>query len=146
SPLNAPAKDPNYHNQDVIIILSDGINTQDRWYTSATSIDNRQRILCDDIKNAGVTIYAIQVNTSNDPTSSALQYCTGTRTGVADADNFSLLATPTQIIATLNQTGTGLPTLRISNWRARAPLAPRHRSRRWRFSRCRIGGPRSPTI
>src|SRR5262249_5121490 len=79
SPRNAPAKAPTSHNQDVIILLSDGINTQDRWYTSATSTDNRQRILCDDIKNAGVTIYAIQVNTSNDPTSSVLQYCAGTR-------------------------------------------------------------------
>ena len=35
--------------------------------------DNRQRILCDNIKNAGVTIYTIQVNVSNDPTSSVLQ-------------------------------------------------------------------------
>ena len=115
TPLDAPAKDPNYQYQDIIIILSDGINTQDRWYTSATSIDNRQRILCDNIKNAGVTIYAIQVNTGNDPTSSVLQYCAGTRATVADASKFFLLTTPSQIITTFNEIGTGLSKLRISN-------------------------------
>jgi Flp pilus assembly protein TadG len=115
SPLNAPAKDPNYLYQDIIIILSDGINTQDRWYSNATSIDTRQRTLCDNIKNAGVTIYAIQVNTSNDPTSSVLQYCAGTRATVADASKFYLLTTPNQIITTFNQIGTGLSKLRISN-------------------------------
>jgi hypothetical protein len=115
SPLNAPAKDSNYQYQDIIIILSDGINTQDRWYSNASSIDTRQRILCDNIKNAGVTIYSIQVNTSNDPTSSVLQYCAGTRSGVADAGKFYLLTTPDQIITTFNQIGVGLSKLRISN-------------------------------
>jgi Flp pilus assembly protein TadG len=115
TPLNAPAKDPNYLYQDIIIILSDGLNTQDRWYTSQTSIDNRQRILCDNIKNAGVTIYAIQVNVSNDATSSVLQYCAGTHATVADASKFFLLTTPGQIITTFNQIGTGLSKLRISN-------------------------------
>ena len=115
TPLSAPAKDPNYLYQDIIIILSDGLNTQDRWYTSATSIDNRQRILCDNIKNAGVTIYAIQVNVSNDPTSSVLQYCAGTKATVADASKFFLLTTPSQIITTFNQIGIGLSKLRISN-------------------------------
>jgi len=115
SPLNTPAKDPNYQYQDIIIILSDGINTQDRWYSNSTSIDNRQRVLCDNIKNAGVTIYAIQVNTSNDPTSSVLQYCAGTRATVADASKFYLLTTPDQIITAFNQIGTGLSKLHLSN-------------------------------
>jgi len=115
SPLNAPAKDPNYQYTDIIIILSDGLNTQDRWYTSANSIDNRQRTLCDNIKNAGVTIYSIQVNVGKDPTSSVLQYCAGTRATVADASKFFLLTTPNQIITTFNQIGTGLSKLRISN-------------------------------
>jgi Flp pilus assembly protein TadG len=115
TPLNAPAKDPNYTYQDVIIILSDGLNTQDRWYTNQTSIDNRQRILCDNIKTAGVTIYTIQVNVSNDPTSSVLQYCAGTKAGVADASKFFLLTSPNEIITTFNQIGVGLSKLRISN-------------------------------
>jgi len=115
APLNAPAKDSSYQYQDIIIVLSDGMNTQDRWYTSSSSIDNRQRILCDNIKNAGVTIYSIQVNTSNDPTSSVLQYCAGTRAGVADAGKFYLLTSPDQMITTFNQIGVGLSKLRIAN-------------------------------
>ncbi len=119
SPLNAPAEDPNYTYQHVVIILSDGLNTQDRWYgngsTWSQQVDARQEILCDNMKNAGVTIYAIQVNTDNEATSAVLQYCAGTKAGVADAGKFFLLTTPNQIITTFNQIGTGLSKLRISN-------------------------------
>src|SRR6202011_3134500 len=115
TPLNAPDKDPNYQYQDIIIILSDGLNTEDRWYTNATSIDNRQKILCDNIKSAGVTIYAVQVNTGNDPTSGVLQYCAGTRATVADSSKFFLLTSSSEIITTFNQIGTGLSKLRIAN-------------------------------
>jgi hypothetical protein len=40
-------------------------------------IDARQKILCDNIKAQGITIYTIQVNTSSppDPTSPVLSYC-----------------------------------------------------------------------
>ena len=62
-----------------------------------------------------MTIYSIQVNTSNDPTSSVLQYCAGTRAGVADAGKFYLLTTPSQIITTFNEIGVGLSKLRIAN-------------------------------
>ena len=74
-PFNAPAKDPNFVYKDAIVILSDGLNTQNRWYTNANSIDARQRILCDNAKAASITIYTVQVNTGGDPTSSVLQYC-----------------------------------------------------------------------
>ncbi len=40
-PLTAPPKDPDYKYTDVIILMSDGLNTQDRWYTSQNSIDKR---------------------------------------------------------------------------------------------------------
>ena len=41
APFTVPAKDPNYTYKQVIILLTDGLNTQDRWYTSAASIDAR---------------------------------------------------------------------------------------------------------
>jgi len=40
-PFTAPAMDPNYKYQQVIILLTDGLNTQDRWYTDQRSIDDR---------------------------------------------------------------------------------------------------------
>ena len=51
-PFTVPAMDPNYQYKQVIILLTDGLNTQDRWYTSAISIDNRQKMTCDNIKAA----------------------------------------------------------------------------------------------
>jgi len=114
APLNAPAKDANFQYQDIIIILSDGLNTEDRWYQDATSIDNRQKILCDNIKTAGVTIYSVQVNTGSDATSSVLQYCAGTKPQVADASKFFLLKTPTEIITTFGQIAMGLSKLRLA--------------------------------
>ena len=33
-PFTVPAKDPNYNYTQVIILLTDGLNTQDRWYTT----------------------------------------------------------------------------------------------------------------
>jgi len=73
APFTVPVMDPNYKYQQVIILLSDGLNTQDRWYTTASSIDVRQQKTCDNIKAAGITIYTVQVNTSGDPTSTLLQ-------------------------------------------------------------------------
>src|SRR4051794_23227252 len=70
APLNAPAKDANYTYKDAIILLSDGLNTEDRWPSYGNGmvqyngqIDARQKILCDNAKNAGITVYTIQVNT-----------------------------------------------------------------------------------
>jgi Flp pilus assembly protein TadG len=115
SPLSAPSKDANYQYQDIIIILSDGLNTQNRWSTDASTIDARQETLCDNIKSAGVTIYAVQVNTGNDPTSSVLQYCAGTRPQVADSGKFFLLTSAGEIVTTFSQIGTGLSKLRLAN-------------------------------
>jgi Flp pilus assembly protein TadG len=110
APLNAPAKDPNYTYKDVIILLSDGLNTQDRWYTNAASIDARQKILCDNAKNAGITIYTIQVNTSRpaDPTSSVLSYC------ASNPSDFYMLTSATQVISAFQSIGTSLSQLRVA--------------------------------
>ena len=40
SPFTIPAMDPNYKYQQVIILLTDGLNTQDRWYSNAV-LDRR---------------------------------------------------------------------------------------------------------
>jgi uncharacterized protein YegL len=115
SPLSAPDKDARYQYQDIIILLTDGLNTQNRWSTTQSVIDTRQRTLCDNIKSAGVTIYSVQVNTGNDATSSVLQYCAGAKAQVADTGKFFLLTSPNQIITTFNQIGIGLSKLRLAN-------------------------------
>jgi Flp pilus assembly protein TadG len=111
APLNAPAKDPSYTYKDAIILLSDGMNTEDRWYsgpTAAAQIDARQRILCDHAKAAGITVYTIQVNTGGDPTSAVLQYC------ASGTQNFFVVTSASQTAAVFSSIGTSLSKLRIA--------------------------------
>ena len=116
-PLTMPAKDPNYTYSDVIILLTDGLNTLDRWYgngsSTSTSVDTRMYDssglgTCKNIKDSGVTIYAVQVNTGGDPTSTLLQNC------ASDSSKFFLLTSATQIITTFQAIGTNLTKLRIA--------------------------------
>ncbi len=117
-PYTAPALDPNYQYKQVIILLSDGMNTQDRWSSSQSFIDNRMydslngNGTCANIKAAGVIIYTIQVNTGGDPTSTLLQNCASNTTGTTD--HFYLLTSASQIVTVFNQIGTALSQLRIA--------------------------------
>jgi Flp pilus assembly protein TadG len=117
APLNAPAEDPNYTYSHAIIILSDGLNTEDRWpaYGNGSTqfggqIDARQKILCDNIKAQGITIYTIQVDTSSppDPTSPVLSYC------ASGPQNFFLLYSASQVVTAFNTIGTSLSQLRVA--------------------------------
>ena len=103
-----PAEDPNYKYWKVIILLTDGLNTQNRWYTDQTSIDTRQATTCANVKAAGITLYTVQVNTGGDPTSTLLQTCAST------SDKFFLLTSASQMVSTFSQIGTALSNLRIA--------------------------------
>jgi Flp pilus assembly protein TadG len=124
-PLNAPAEDSNTTYNRVIILLSDGLNTEDRWpaygngssQASGNPIDARQTLQCQNLKNATdsngqpmYTIYTIQVNTSSpaDPTSTVLQNC------ASSPDKFYMLTSSSQIVTTFNTIGTALSKLRLS--------------------------------
>jgi Flp pilus assembly protein TadG len=132
SPVPAPAEDANTTYNRVIIILSDGLNTEDRWPVNGNGgtqntgsgntqfpglIDYRQKLLCDNLKNARdsknnpmYTIYTIQANTSTpaDPTSTILQYC------ASSPDKFYMLTSSSQILTTFNAIGTALSKLRVA--------------------------------
>ena len=116
-PFTAPSMDPNYQYQQVIILLSDGLNTQDRWYgngySTSTQVDSRMDDLngngtCANIKAAGITIYTIQVNTDGSPTSTLLQNC------ASDPSKFFLLTSADEIVTTFGQIGTALSNLRLA--------------------------------
>ncbi len=120
-PFTAPAMDPDYHYQQVIILLSDGLNTQDRWYgngsSTSTQVDSRMYDshgdgTCANIKAAGITIYTIQVNTDDSPTSTLLQNCASNTTGTTD--HFFLLTSANEIVTTFGQIGTALSNLRLA--------------------------------
>jgi hypothetical protein len=90
-------------------LLTDGLNTEYRWYTSESSIDTRQQTTCDNVKAAGITIYAVQVNTGTDAKSTLLQNC------ASSSDKFFLLTTANSMVTTFNTIGTNLTKLRIAN-------------------------------
>ncbi|THD67233.1 MAG: pilus assembly protein [Bradyrhizobium sp.] len=130
APMNAPAEDSTYTYNRAIILLSDGLNTEDRWPANGDGstqnvdahgnglIDNRQALLCQNIKamidpktnGPMYTIYTIQVNTSSpaDPTSSVLQNC------ATDPSKFFMLTSANEIVTTFNSIGTSLSQLRVA--------------------------------
>ncbi len=107
-PFTVPAMDANYTYTQIIILLTDGLNTQDRWYSSQSSIDARQTLTCNNIKAANITLYTIQVNTGGDPTSTLLQNC------ASSSDKFFLLTSASEIVTTFNTIGTNLTKLRVA--------------------------------
>jgi Flp pilus assembly protein TadG len=107
-PLTKPAMDSSYQYQQVIILLTDGLNTQNRWSTTQSSIDTRQQGTCSNIKAAGITLYTVQVNTGGDPTSTLLQNC------ATDSSKFFLLKTASEIITTFNTIGRTISKLHIA--------------------------------
>jgi hypothetical protein len=93
---------------DVVILMTDGLNTQNRWTTDQATIDAREAITCDNLRTAHVDVYTIQVNTGGDPTSTLLQNCAST------SDKFYLLTSADQMTATFNKIGTNLTKLRVA--------------------------------
>jgi hypothetical protein len=108
-PFTKPALDPNQVYSQNIILLTDGLNTQDRWYSNQGQIDARQQILCNNIKASGIILWTIQVNTSGDPTSTLLQNCAST------PDKFFLLTSASAIAATFDNIGKQMTKLHLAN-------------------------------
>jgi hypothetical protein len=107
-PFNAPAKDTNnYTYKEAIVLLSDGLNTQNRWYTSASSIDARQKILCANAKAANITIYTVQVDTGGDGQSAVLKEC------ASGSDKYFHITDPNQTLSVFNSIGQSLAKLRV---------------------------------
>ena len=107
-PFTVPPFDSSYQYKQVIILLSDGLNTENRWYTTASSIDARQAITCSNIKTTGIVIYTVQVNTGGDPTSTVLKNC------ATDTSKFFMLTSGSQIITTFSAIATELANMHLS--------------------------------
>jgi Flp pilus assembly protein TadG len=120
-PLTAPAKDSNYKYTDVIILMSDGLNTENRWSSDQATIDKRMYDssnngtgTCANIKNAGVTLYTIQVNTGGDPLSTIMQNCAGGPEKFSDTSKFFQVTTSSGLGTVFNSIGTNLTQLRVA--------------------------------
>jgi Flp pilus assembly protein TadG len=49
----------------VIIMLTDGDNTQDRWTTTQSAIDARMEMACANVRNANIKVYTVRVINGN---------------------------------------------------------------------------------
>ena len=110
APFNAPAKDTaNYTYKDAIVLLSDGLNTQNRYTTTASEIDARQKIMCANAKASpySITIYTVQVNTGGDAESTVLKEC------ASGTDKFYHITDPNQTLTVFNSIGQSLARLRV---------------------------------
>jgi Flp pilus assembly protein TadG len=59
APFYAPPAAPD--RDKVVVVLTDGNNTQNRWTSSGSSIDARTQKACDNIKAANIKVYTVRV-------------------------------------------------------------------------------------
>jgi hypothetical protein len=104
-PLNAPNKVANQKYMEAIILMTDGMNTENRFGTTQSDIDAREQKLCNNIKAAGITIYTVLVMAGN---STVLKNC------ASDATKYFEVTTSSQLVTIFNKIGTELSQLRIS--------------------------------
>ncbi len=112
-----PAKSSLYQYKEAIVLMSDGLNTLNRWYgngsSTNTSVDKRMWEssalgTCANIKAAGITIYTVQVNTDGDPKSTLLENC------ASSTDKFWMVTSAGALGSVFNQIATQLSALRIA--------------------------------
>jgi hypothetical protein len=109
SPFVIPAYAANYTYKKIIILMSDGLNTQNRYSSTASAIDTREATTCANIKaDPTITVYSIQVNTGGDPTSTVLKNC------ASDASKFFMLTDANALITTFEQIGEEISDLHLS--------------------------------
>jgi len=112
APLSAPPIDPAFTYNQYVVLVSDGLNTQDRLYATAGEIDARQRILCDNMKAPpyNVTVFSIQINTGAKPdaTSAVLRYC------ASEAANFQEIRSAADTANAFQNVTTQIAKLRVT--------------------------------
>jgi hypothetical protein len=89
----------------VLILLTDGLNTQNRWSGDASTIDARTKAICQNIKDDKITVYTVLVMAGS---SSMLKGC------ASDDSKYFELTSADEIVTTFQQIGTQITNLRVS--------------------------------
>ncbi len=105
SPLNAPPEPSPYVYNKVIIFLTDGDNTQNRFTSNQAQIDARMSLACTNAKAAGIQIYTILVMQGSEP---LLKAC------ATDPSYYFKITQANQILTVFNQIGTKLAKLHVA--------------------------------
>jgi Flp pilus assembly protein TadG len=94
APFNASAAQDDL--DKVIILLTDGDNTQNRWSSSQNSIDARTKLACANVKAANIKLYTVRVINGN---ASLLKECATKSDMYYDVQNASQLSAVFSTIA-----------------------------------------------
>jgi Flp pilus assembly protein TadG len=89
----------------IIVLMTDGDNTENRWTQTASSIDARTRLACQSVKDAGVTLYTVRLVEGN---AALLRDCASRTDTFYDVENVADLVPAFQAI------GEELTELRLS--------------------------------
>lgn len=73
----------------IIVLMTDGDNTRNRWDNSAAEIDPRTALACQTVKDAGVELYTIRLQEGNE---TLLEACASSSDTYYDVENVSDLA------------------------------------------------------
>jgi hypothetical protein len=110
APLSAPSEDSRYTYKKVMIFLTDGDNTENRWPSNGqNAIDTRMTTACTNAKTAGIEIYTILVIQGS---ASLLQGCASNTTGTMD--HYYNVTASNQLVSVFNQIGTKLAKLHVA--------------------------------
>jgi Flp pilus assembly protein TadG len=95
-----------------MIVMTDGLNTQNRWWGDGTAnspnrdkIDARTKLACDNAKKAGITLYTINLMQGN---ASLLAYC------ASDATKYYAVESASQLSDTFQQIATVIKRVRLT--------------------------------
>jgi Flp pilus assembly protein TadG len=116
-----PIKDPAYEYQDIVVLMSDGLNTQNRWDGDGRAVEPEvdKRMYesssvgtCPNMWNT-VMIFTVQVNTDDSSESALLKNCASTNKK-SGAKEYQLVTSAGGIGAAFNNIATKLTTLRVA--------------------------------
>lgn len=89
----------------VIVFLTDGDNTENRFTTSQSSIDSRTASLCNAIKADGIIVYTIRVMNGNE---TLLKNC------ASDSGKYFSVTSASQLTTVFSSIAQALSNLRVS--------------------------------
>ena len=109
---NAPLTGTTTNARKFIVLMTDGENTQDRWWGNGTAnsadrdkIDARTKLACSNAKAAGITIYAINLIDGN---AALISYC------ASDTSKYFKVTSADQLTDTFAQIATSIKRIRIT--------------------------------
>lgn len=90
----------------IMVLITDGDNTENRWTSSTSSIDARTELACQSVKDSGVTLYAVRLQEGN---SSLLSEC------ASSADTYYDVEDVQDLVPTFQAIGEQISQLRIAH-------------------------------